>query len=125
MPYMRWLLCRVVEYDALPIVTDEIDQLYQVPFEFCVKRANVSSIMCQYGAMDDVPSCANSKINNGVYRDTYGFQGCVAHTTCSGKQQDEPCVLLIIRGSRFTPIRQPMMAMRCSIAWRASICRMF
>jgi beta-D-xylosidase 4 len=48
-----------------------------VPFEFCVKRAKVSSIMCQYGAMDDVPSCANSKINNGVYRDTYGFEGYI------------------------------------------------
>ena len=46
-----------------------------VSFEFCIKRAKVASIMCQYGAMDGMPSCANAKINNALYRDTYGWDG--------------------------------------------------
>eukprot|EP00035_Acanthoeca_spectabilis_P034132 m.27248 g.27248 ORF g.27248 m.27248 type:complete len:906 (-) comp6403_c0_seq2:2079-4796(-) len=53
----------------------DLSDYFLVPFEFCIKRANVASIMCQYGAMENVPSCANSKINNGVYRDQYNFSG--------------------------------------------------
>ena len=32
-------------------------------------------VAVQYGAMDGIPSCANSKINNGVYREQYGWTG--------------------------------------------------
>ena len=50
----------------------DLTEYFLVPFEFCIKRANVSSIMCQYGAKDGVPSCANGAVNNELYRDTYG-----------------------------------------------------
>ena len=50
----------------------DLTEYFLVPFEFCIKRANVSSIMCQYGAKDGVPSCANGAINNQLYRETYG-----------------------------------------------------
>lgn len=29
----------------------------------------------RYGAMDGIPSCANAKINNALYRETFGFTG--------------------------------------------------
>jgi beta-glucosidase-like glycosyl hydrolase len=47
-------------------------EYFIVPFEFCLKRAGVSSIMCQYGADEGVPSCANGAINNELYRETFG-----------------------------------------------------
>ena len=50
----------------------DLAEYFLVPFEFCIKRANVSSIMCQYGAKDGVPSCANGDINNKLYRETFG-----------------------------------------------------
>ena len=31
--------------------------------------------MCQYGADNGTPSCANSAINNDLYRKTYGWDG--------------------------------------------------
>ena len=50
----------------------DLTEYFLVPFEFCIKRARVSSIMCQYGANTGVPSCANGEINNKLYRETYG-----------------------------------------------------
>jgi beta-D-xylosidase 4 len=50
----------------------DLAEYFLVPFEFCIKRANVSSIMCQYGADEGIPSCANGQINNELYRKTFG-----------------------------------------------------
>lgn len=49
----------------------DLTEYFLVPFEFCIKRASVASIMCQYGADDGTPSCANSAVNNDLYRNTY------------------------------------------------------
>ena len=49
----------------------DLTDYFLVPFEFCIKRASVASIMCQYGANAGVPSCANGEVNNKLYRDTY------------------------------------------------------
>jgi beta-glucosidase-like glycosyl hydrolase len=61
--------------NSLHATPRDITEYFIVPFEFCIKRAKVAAIMCQYGAMDGVPSCANGKINNELYRDMYHWDG--------------------------------------------------
>ena len=37
--------------------------------------SNVSSYMCAYDAINDIPSCAHHWLNQLVTRDIYGFTG--------------------------------------------------
>jgi beta-D-xylosidase 4 len=63
--------------NSLNATQRDLTDYFLVPFEHCIKRTNVASIMCQYGAMEGIPSCANGKINNGVYRDQFNFSGYI------------------------------------------------
>lgn len=58
-------------------VVDERDlvEYYWIPFRSCIERAHVQSIMCSYNAVNGIPSCANSILQNDIARGEWGFDG--------------------------------------------------
>ena len=65
-------------YDATISQQDLIDS-YMLPFQACVEKGRVSSLMCSYNAVNGVPSCANDWLLNTVARENWGFDGYVSH----------------------------------------------
>ena len=53
---------------------DLIDS-YMLPFQACVEKGQVTSLMCSYNAVNGVPSCANSWLLDTVARKEWGFDG--------------------------------------------------
>ena len=52
-------------------------QTYLPAFEACVREGNGGSIMCSYNAVNGVPSCANSFLQNTIVREQWGFEGYI------------------------------------------------
>lgn len=50
---------------------------YMRPFQACVEKGRVSSLMCSYNAVNGVPSCANDWLLQTVARDNWGFDGYI------------------------------------------------
>ncbi|KAH8056252.1 xylan 1,4-beta-xylosidase [Aureococcus anophagefferens] len=50
---------------------------YMVPFQACVEKGKVSSLMCSYNAVNGVPSCANDWLLQTVARDAWHFDGYI------------------------------------------------
>lgn len=50
---------------------------YMPPFQACVEKGRVSSLMCSYNAVNGVPSCANDWLLQTVARETWGFDGYI------------------------------------------------
>ncbi|KAH8092032.1 xylan 1,4-beta-xylosidase [Aureococcus anophagefferens] len=50
---------------------------YMVPFQACVEKGKVSSLMCSYNAVNGVPSCANDWLLRTVARDAWHFDGYI------------------------------------------------
>merc|ERR1712091_202344 len=50
---------------------------YMVPFQACVEKGKVSSLMCSYNAVNGVPSCANDWLLSTVARRAWRFDGYV------------------------------------------------
>ncbi|KAG9404456.1 hypothetical protein AC1031_004663 [Aphanomyces cochlioides] len=46
-------------------------------FEACIKRANVSSVMCSYNAVNGIPSCADKHLLTDIVRSKWGFDGYI------------------------------------------------
>ena len=53
---------------------DLIDS-YMLPFQACVEKGKVTSLMCSYNAVNGVPSCANSWLLDTIARKEWGFDG--------------------------------------------------
>eukprot|EP00929_Paragymnodinium_shiwhaense_P108365 TRINITY_DN74684_c0_g1_i1.p1 TRINITY_DN74684_c0_g1~~TRINITY_DN74684_c0_g1_i1.p1 ORF type:complete len:799 (-),score=165.79 TRINITY_DN74684_c0_g1_i1:519-2915(-) len=51
---------------------------YMKPFQACVEKGRVSSLMCSYNAVNGVPSCANDWLLQKVARENWGFDGYIA-----------------------------------------------
>ncbi|KAK6464314.1 glycoside hydrolase superfamily [Scheffersomyces coipomensis] len=68
-------------YDAI-IPDQDIADFYLVPFQSCVRDANVASTMCSYNAVNGVPSCANQPFLQNVIRDYYGLGEGVIVSDC-------------------------------------------
>jgi beta-glucosidase len=62
-------------------------ELYLLPFEIAVKKANPGSIMCSYNDLNGTSACQNAHILNDVLKGDWGFLGQVqsdwgaAHST--------------------------------------------
>ena len=79
-------------FDALVTKQDLVDFYFPV-FESCTKDASVASVMCSYNSVaiegesgHGVPSCANSKFNNGILSANWNFTGLMVSDWCVGKQ---------------------------------------
>ena len=42
-----------------------------------MREGNAASIMCSYNAVNGVPSCANSFLQNTIVREQWGFEGYI------------------------------------------------
>lgn len=65
-----------VHFDAKISQQDLMDS-YMVPFQACVEKGKVSSLMCSYNAVNGVPSCANDWLLTDVARNNWGFDGYI------------------------------------------------
>jgi beta-glucosidase-like glycosyl hydrolase len=54
-----------------------IVEYFMPVFKTCVQEAKVKSIMCSYNAVNGIPSCANSKFQNEIVRDQWGWDGYI------------------------------------------------
>ena len=63
-------------YDAKISMRDLVDS-YMLPFQACVEKGRVSSLMCSYNAVNGVPSCANNWLLQTVARDNWQFDGYI------------------------------------------------
>merc|ERR1719161_1822151 len=63
-------------FDASVSMQDLVDS-YMVPFQACVEKGKVTSLMCSYNAVNGVPSCANDWLLQTVARDSWGFDGAI------------------------------------------------
>merc|ERR1719420_1168506 len=59
-------------FDEKISMQDLVDS-YMKPFQACVEKGRVSSLMCSYNAVNGVPSCANPWLLQEVARDAWGF----------------------------------------------------
>ena len=50
---------------------------YMLPFQACVEKGRVSSLMCSYNSINGVPSCANDWLQNTVARGDWAFNGYI------------------------------------------------
>ena len=50
---------------------------YLLPFQACVEKGKVTSLMCSYNAINGVPSCANPWLLQTVARDAWNFDGYI------------------------------------------------
>lgn len=62
--------------DSAVSMQDLVDS-YMRPFQACVEKGLVSSLMCSYNAVNGVPSCANDWLLQTVARDNWGFDGYI------------------------------------------------
>ena len=72
-------------FDANISQQDLVDS-YMLPFQACVEKGKVSSLMCSYNEVNGVPSCANKWLLQTVARDAWGFDGYI--TSDCGAVQD-------------------------------------
>ena len=65
-------------YSADPNITmqDLVDS-YMAPFQTCVEKGRVSSLMCSYNAVNGVPTCADNWLLETVARNAWGFDGYI------------------------------------------------
>jgi pre-mRNA-splicing factor SYF2/beta-D-xylosidase 4 len=64
------------EFDATVTQQDLVDS-YLAPFQACVEKGDVTSLMCSYNAINGVPSCANDWLLDTVARKEWGFDGYI------------------------------------------------
>lgn len=62
--------------DSSVSMQDLVDS-YMRPFQACVEKGKVSSLMCSYNAVNGVPSCANDWLLKTVARENWGFDGYI------------------------------------------------
>mmetsp|Transcript_107725 Transcript_107725/g.303479 ORF Transcript_107725/g.303479 Transcript_107725/m.303479 type:complete len:901 (+) Transcript_107725:91-2793(+) len=63
--------------DTMVSMRDLVDS-YMRPFQACVEKGRVTSLMCSYNAVNGVPSCANGWLLDTVARKNWGFDGYIA-----------------------------------------------
>merc|ERR1719375_1355451 len=61
--------------ESIPM-QDLVDS-YMKPFQACVEKGRVSSLMCSYNSVNGVPSCANDWLLEDVARKNWGFDGYI------------------------------------------------
>lgn len=65
-------------YSADPnISAQDLVDSYMAPFQMCVERGHVSSLMCSYNAVNGIPTCANPWLLNTIARGAWGFDGYI------------------------------------------------
>jgi len=63
-------------FDANITNQDLVDS-YLLPFQACVEKGRVTSLMCSYNAINGVPLCANDWLLQTVARDAWNFDGYI------------------------------------------------
>ena len=65
-----------------------------------MREGNAGSIMCSYNAVNGVPSCANSFLQNTIVREQWGFEGyIVGDETSMLDVEYQPCRSAIVEPS--------------------------
>ncbi|KAK3633005.1 hypothetical protein LTR56_016053 [Elasticomyces elasticus] len=59
-------------FDAF-ITTQDLAEYYLPPFQTCARDQNVGSIMCSYNAVNGVPACADSYLQETILREHWGW----------------------------------------------------
>ncbi|KAK0836018.1 hypothetical protein LTR73_000519 [Friedmanniomyces endolithicus] len=59
-------------FDAF-ITSQDLAEYYLPPFQTCARDQNVGSIMCSYNAINGIPSCANSYLQETILREHWGW----------------------------------------------------
>lgn len=59
------------------ITMQDLVDSYLKPFQDCVEKGRVSSLMCSYNSVNGVPSCANDWLLQTVARENWGFDGYI------------------------------------------------
>ena len=59
------------------MIDQDLVDSYMRPFQTCVEKGRVTSLMCSYNAVNGVPSCANDWLLQTVARDNWGFDGYI------------------------------------------------
>ena len=62
--------------DSAVTQRDLVDS-YMRPFQSCVEKGWVTSLMCSYNAVNGVPSCANTWLLDTIARAEWGFDGYI------------------------------------------------
>ena len=78
-----------MEIDSNITQQDLIDS-YMLPFQACVEKGQVTSLMCSYNAVNGVPSCANDWLLQTVARENWGFDGYVTSDCDADKDVFNP-----------------------------------
>ena len=60
------LLCMLTRAILMPSLFS------QAPFQACVEKGRVSSLMCSYNAVNGIPTCANPWLLDTIARDAWG-----------------------------------------------------
>ncbi|CEL98230.1 unnamed protein product [Vitrella brassicaformis CCMP3155] len=55
----------------------DMAESYLPAFHACVKEAKAMHVMCSYNAINNIPTCAEPRLLNGLLRDKWGFDGFV------------------------------------------------
>ena len=69
----------------LQVTQQDLVDSYLLPFQACVEKGKVTSLMCSYNAINGVPTCCDADLNS-LLRDTWGFDGYI--TSDSGAIAD-------------------------------------
>jgi beta-glucosidase-like glycosyl hydrolase len=64
------------EFNAVVSIQDLLDS-YMPPFQACVEKGRVTSLMCSYNAINGIPACANNWLLTEVARGEWGFDGYI------------------------------------------------
>ena len=61
----------------LQVTQQDLVDSYLLPFQACVEKGKVTSLMCSYNAINGIPSCANPWLLQTVARDAWAFDGYI------------------------------------------------
>lgn len=56
---------------------EELFGTYLYAFEYCIKNADPSAVMCAYNAVNESPCVASTELLKDILRDRFGFEGYV------------------------------------------------
>jgi beta-D-xylosidase 4 len=59
------------------VTKQDLEDTFQPPFRSCVEEGRVSSVMCTYNRVNDIPTCADPDLLKGVIREQWNRDGFV------------------------------------------------
>ncbi|KAK5837171.1 hypothetical protein PVK06_012981 [Gossypium arboreum] len=72
----NWKSVDRFRFDA-KVTKQDLKDMYQPPFKRCVVEEHVSSVMCSYNRVNDIPTCADPDLLKGIVRGQCGLDGYI------------------------------------------------